>query len=179
MAEELAPESTSASRQKSCNACVKAKRGCDKQHPLCSRCEEKKISCIYAKRTYAEAFQSDFDFNSVELDMSWAGLTALSSSINFVDDILPSPATSASLDTTRLPMLDAFIDPLLTFAENQATSSSYMQLISCAGGQLGQQQEKEQALSKFDYAQMADICVCHYLMKPKKMPLLTFRQDAI
>ena len=156
MAEEPAPDSTSASRQKSCSACVKAKRGCDKRHPVCSRCEEKGISCIYAKRTYAKAFQSGFDFDSVELDMSWAGLTALSSSANFVDGPQPGSVTSASLNTTHLPTPDAFIDPFLAFAENQPTSSSDMQLINNADGQLGQQQ----ALSKFDYAQMADICVC-------------------
>lgn len=167
MADEPAPESTSASRQKSCNACVKAKRGCDKRHPVCSRCEEKKISCIYAKRSYAEAFQSGFDFDPVGLDMSWAGLTAPSSSIDLVDDIPPSPATC-------LPTLDAFIDPFLTFADEQATSSSDMQLINSpsARGQLGQQQENQQGLSKFDYAQMADICVCYSLIRSKKMPPL-------
>ncbi|KAK9482017.1 hypothetical protein V1527DRAFT_477764 [Lipomyces starkeyi] len=154
MAEEPALESPStSSRQKSCNACVKAKRGCDKRHPVCSRCEEKDISCIYAKRTYTEAFQSGFDFGSVELDMSWAGLAALSSSIDVLDDIPPRPATSSN--TTRRPTLNAFINPFLTFAENQ----NGMQLINSAGEQLVQEQEKEQALSKFDYAQMADICI--------------------
>ena len=162
MTEELAPESSSASRQKSCHACVKGKRGCDKRHPVCSRCEEKKIQCIYAKRTYAEAF---YDFDSVELDMSWAGFTALSPSIDFVDDIPQSLAPSASVDPTRLPTLDAFIDPFLTFAENQAMPPSDTQLINNAGEPLGQQQVKEEALSKVDYAPMADLCVCDSLMK--------------
>lgn len=157
MTEESTPESSSASRQKSCHACVKGKRGCDKRHPVCSRCEEKKIQCIYAKRTYAEAFH---DFGSADLDMSWAGFTALSSSIDVVDDIPLSIAPSASLDHTRLPTLDAFIDPFLNFAENQAMPSSDMQLIINADEPLGPQQEKEQALSKFDYAPMADLCVC-------------------
>jgi hypothetical protein len=179
MTEESAPVSASASRQKSCNACVKAKRGCDKQHPVCSRCEEKNISCIYAKRTYTESFHSEYDFDSVELDTPWAGLTALSSSINFVDNIPPSPTTSAGLDAMRLPTLDEFINPFVTFTENQTTSPSDMQFINNVGGRLGQQQEEEQALSKFDYAQMADVCVCYPLVKPKKMPPLIFKQDTI
>ncbi|ODM24455.1 hypothetical protein SI65_02045 [Aspergillus cristatus] len=190
MAEE---QSTSASRQKSCNACVKAKRGCDKRHPVCSRCEEKKISCIYAKRSYAEAFQrSDFDFDPVGLTtLSWAGLTAPSSSINLVGDIPPNPATSASLDTTCLPTLDEFIDPFLNFADSQDTSLSDVQLISSAHGQPGQQQENQQGLSKFDYAQMADICIqyepwhvydpntkAHFIVQTLKGYPSTFAKDS-
>lgn len=163
MVEEPAPESASASRQKSCNACVKAKRGCDKRHPVCSRCEEKKISCNYAKRSYAEAFRSDFDFDPVESDMSWAGLTGPSSSIDLVDCIPASPATC-------LPTFESFIDPFLTFADSQAATSSDMQLISSVSArrQLGQQQENQQGLSKFDYAPMADICVRYSHNEVKK-----------
>ena len=40
-----------ASRQKSCNACVKSKRRCDKVQPICSRCAERHEVCVYnAKR---------------------------------------------------------------------------------------------------------------------------------
>ncbi|PON24945.1 hypothetical protein TGAM01_v206026 [Trichoderma gamsii] len=35
------------SKQKSCFACVASKRGCDKELPICSRCEEKEIACEY------------------------------------------------------------------------------------------------------------------------------------
>jgi hypothetical protein len=159
MAEEAVCETASASRQKSCDACVKAKRGCDKLQPICSRCEEKKIPCFYAKRTYSEAFQSDFDFDSVDLDISWAGLTAPSSTTNFVNDISSSTAIWTSQDTIDLPTLDAFIDPLLTFANNHAVSTSDTQVMNNAGGQVSQQKEKEQVVSKFDYAQTPDICV--------------------
>ncbi|KAH8597060.1 hypothetical protein B0O99DRAFT_593341 [Bisporella sp. PMI_857] len=186
MAEGSAPESTSTSRQKSCNTCVKAKRGCDKRHPICSRCEEKRISCIYAKRTYNEAFQSGFDLNSIESDLYWAGSTAPSSSVNFVDEIPPGSATSARLDTTHLPPLDAsFINPLfLTFAENRFTSAGDMQPSNSAGGQLSRQQEKEQALSMFDYAQMADLCVydpntkVHFIVQTLKGYPCTFAKDS-
>jgi len=35
------------SRQKSCNACVRSKRRCDKRTPRCTRCAEKKVDCVY------------------------------------------------------------------------------------------------------------------------------------
>ncbi|KAI5860106.1 hypothetical protein GGS23DRAFT_249423 [Durotheca rogersii] len=37
------------SRQKNCNNCVQVKRRCDRKTPVCSRCAEKNISCIYSK----------------------------------------------------------------------------------------------------------------------------------
>lgn len=157
MAEERTPEISSASRQKSCHACVKGKRGCDKRQPVCSRCEEKSIQCVYAKRTYAEAFH---DFDGVELDMSWAGFASLSSPI----DIPPSLVSSASLHTTHLSTLDA-VGPFFTFEGNQAMSPRDMQLMISDGEILDQHREKEQALSSFDYAPMADICVCHSPVK--------------
>ncbi|TEA11189.1 Transcription factor gsfR2 [Colletotrichum sidae] len=38
---------TDKSRQKSCNACVRSKRRCDKRTPRCTRCAEKNFSCVY------------------------------------------------------------------------------------------------------------------------------------
>ncbi|KAF4832708.1 Transcription factor gsfR2 [Colletotrichum siamense] len=35
------------SRQKSCNACVRSKRRCDKRTPRCTRCSEKNFACVY------------------------------------------------------------------------------------------------------------------------------------
>jgi hypothetical protein len=36
-----------ASRQKSCNACVRSKRRCDKTLPACARCTKKGWPCVY------------------------------------------------------------------------------------------------------------------------------------
>ncbi|KAL0936462.1 C6 zinc finger domain protein [Colletotrichum truncatum] len=41
------PDSADKSRQKSCNACVRSKRRCDKRTPRCTRCAEKNFSCVY------------------------------------------------------------------------------------------------------------------------------------
>ena len=73
------------SRQKSCNACVKGKRYCDKLQAGCSRCKEKKIGCVYAKRLYSEAFPADFTFDTAQLGLPWAALDSPSSVNNFLD----------------------------------------------------------------------------------------------
>ncbi|RYP08072.1 hypothetical protein DL764_002112 [Monosporascus ibericus] len=53
------------SRQKNCNSCVQAKRRCDRRTPICSRCAEKKIACVYGKAKVAsqpdkEEFEPSF-----------------------------------------------------------------------------------------------------------------------
>ncbi|CRK26914.1 hypothetical protein BN1708_000700 [Verticillium longisporum] len=40
-------DATDKSRQKSCHACVRSKRRCDKRTPRCTRCAEKGFSCLY------------------------------------------------------------------------------------------------------------------------------------
>jgi hypothetical protein len=42
-------EKHSTTRQKSCDACVRTKRRCDKLYPRCSRCIEKDCECVYQK----------------------------------------------------------------------------------------------------------------------------------
>lgn len=37
-------------RRKSCHACVKAKRRCDQRQPICARCSQRKIRCLYPAR---------------------------------------------------------------------------------------------------------------------------------
>ncbi|KAE8376382.1 hypothetical protein BDV26DRAFT_294130 [Aspergillus bertholletiae] len=41
------PGTSDKSRQKSCNACVRSKRRCDKRTPQCTRCAAKGLSCLY------------------------------------------------------------------------------------------------------------------------------------
>ncbi|KAK3330453.1 hypothetical protein B0H66DRAFT_468993 [Apodospora peruviana] len=41
-------------RQKSCNACVRSKRKCDKRAPVCSRCAERNEVCVYKRRRRGE-----------------------------------------------------------------------------------------------------------------------------
>lgn len=46
---KLDAAASAASRQKSCNACVRGKRRCDKRTPRCTRCAAKGLDCVYQK----------------------------------------------------------------------------------------------------------------------------------
>ncbi|KAF4471480.1 c6 zinc finger [Fusarium albosuccineum] len=50
-----------ASRQKSCNACVRGKRKCDKKTPRCTRCAAKNLDCVYQRLPPGASFHDDDD----------------------------------------------------------------------------------------------------------------------
>lgn len=49
MTTKIDAASSLSSRQKSCNACVRGKRRCDKRTPRCTRCAAKGLDCVYHK----------------------------------------------------------------------------------------------------------------------------------
>ncbi|EHK45299.1 hypothetical protein TRIATDRAFT_221642 [Trichoderma atroviride IMI 206040] len=49
---------SAASRQKSCNACVRGKRRCDKRTPRCTRCAAKGLDCVYQRQPQQQPQQS-------------------------------------------------------------------------------------------------------------------------
>jgi hypothetical protein len=63
----------SATRKKSCTACVKSKRRCDLKLPSCQRCRAKKLVCTYAPtgvRNQEKAVQPDLPVQVSALDSS-------------------------------------------------------------------------------------------------------------
>ncbi|KAJ5584278.1 uncharacterized protein N7459_004078 [Penicillium hispanicum] len=60
------------SRRKSCEACKTAKRRCDLAIPICSRCAQRNVSCIYPGRQTPGA--ADFYLASSQMDVAdtWA-----------------------------------------------------------------------------------------------------------
>ncbi|KAH7257264.1 hypothetical protein BKA59DRAFT_101931 [Fusarium tricinctum] len=48
-----------ATRQKSCNACVRGKRKCDKKTPRCTRCAAKGLDCVYQRLPPGAGFHDD------------------------------------------------------------------------------------------------------------------------
>ncbi|KAH6997687.1 hypothetical protein BKA56DRAFT_626518 [Ilyonectria sp. MPI-CAGE-AT-0026] len=48
-----------ASRQKSCNTCVRGKRKCDKKTPRCTRCAAKGLDCVYQKLPPGASFHDE------------------------------------------------------------------------------------------------------------------------
>lgn len=62
------PAAAAASRQKSCNACVRSKRRCDKRTPRCTRCATKRALCIYGGRAdLGDTATAAADLRSLEL----------------------------------------------------------------------------------------------------------------
>ncbi|KAI1488263.1 hypothetical protein F5X96DRAFT_94718 [Biscogniauxia mediterranea] len=81
------------SRQKSCNACVKGKRRCDKKTPSCGRCIKKRHLCIYAGQIDKPPFDDSADAARA-LD-TFTDPTSTSSGDDFV---LDPTSFSASLE---------------------------------------------------------------------------------
>lgn len=116
---------TAASRQKSCNACVRGKRRCDKTFPKCTRCSAKGLDCVYQKvppmpvnssspsesssmgaghNQMPEATTADFDMSGFEMPQCNLGPNAHTS----------SATTSTTPETLALdPNLDFNIADLI------------------------------------------------------------------
>ncbi|KAM3562628.1 hypothetical protein ARSEF4850_002689 [Beauveria asiatica] len=58
MTTKIDTASSLSSRQKSCNACVRGKRRCDKRTPRCTRCAAKGLDCVYHKMPPSSTAQS-------------------------------------------------------------------------------------------------------------------------
>lgn len=83
----------------------------------------------------------------------------MSPSMDNVHDVPPNSTTSSSLDTSHITTTGGFNDQFIILTDSQTTALSDVQLISSISGPIAQQ-DRDRALSKFDYTQMADICVC-------------------
>ncbi|KAI0154863.1 hypothetical protein GGR57DRAFT_502056 [Xylariaceae sp. FL1272] len=103
------------SRQKSCNACVKGKRRCNKALPACSRCVKQRYLCIYGGQT-------DFSFRNSADDPISQECFANPAPMTGVDLFMPGPdvfslpfATNTEMTpsaTVRFP-LDSRADDLV------------------------------------------------------------------
>ncbi|KAI1045642.1 hypothetical protein LB505_004811 [Fusarium chuoi] len=122
---------SAASRQKSCNACVRGKRKCDKKTPRCTRCAAKGLDCVYQRLPPGANFHDDdlcaglgatenlnevpdfdmgFDINDLGVDSS-ASASASTSTSNPTPDSLDRVTTSSiELDS---PLDFSIIDHLM------------------------------------------------------------------
>ncbi|KAF4963167.1 hypothetical protein FSARC_8793 [Fusarium sarcochroum] len=115
-----------ASRQKSCNACVRGKRKCDKKTPRCTRCAAKGLDCVYQRLPPGANFHDDdigagldaTDFNDVPdfdmgFDINTLGTTTDSSAStsNTTPDSL-GRATTSSIELDS-PLDFSIIDHLM------------------------------------------------------------------
>ncbi|KAJ8129624.1 hypothetical protein O1611_g4005 [Lasiodiplodia mahajangana] len=143
-----------ASRQKSCNACVRSKRRCDKRKPACSRCVKQRWSCIYGGRAHAGAtlggsaevpfsmdFSSDPTLNSDPfIPAPNAPPTMLGTDLGLASDLAFQFNNDFSSLFTMSGSSSFPGDPWLSrFAEESATP-------------------REKSLMRRDYSKMAPVC---------------------
>ncbi|WZH50226.1 C6 zinc finger domain protein [Fusarium acuminatum] len=60
-------ETSGKSRQKSCNACARRKRRCDRRTPKCAPCAKQGLSCLYHK--FPSGSGSDNSGNAMDIDL--------------------------------------------------------------------------------------------------------------
>ncbi|KAI1330968.1 hypothetical protein F5Y16DRAFT_320686 [Xylariaceae sp. FL0255] len=91
-----------ASRQKNCYACVQAKRRCDRRTPICSRCIEKKTTCVYTKkRPVSQIGRSDIGSDSQPDGPAFENSdTSVFGSLDIHDGPTAGPLSSPPQDTT-------------------------------------------------------------------------------
>lgn len=142
MGHTTAVAGNAASRQKNCNACVQAKRRCNRRAPVCSRCVEKKVACIYEKTRAAVSSQPGNENFEVEpymesLDFAHSFSPGLSLDPDFLGAMptdfqtgtaTAEPLPSSVMDATRSG--DAHIDPLMWLFDGDMTVDKDQWLIS-------------------------------------------------
>ncbi|KAK7752734.1 hypothetical protein SLS62_005286 [Diatrype stigma] len=153
------------SRQKSCNACVRSKRRCDKRAPACGRCTKKRYMCVYGGLTdMPHAAFEDATHDPIQLDSPpGPGSDTCGDAPTFDAAGFSTPLDAASLGLANSPTttlrldnsLESFLDtlPLVGFEDASWQSSSVLR----------QQFELpsapcEQTLTLKDYAGMLDMC---------------------
>jgi hypothetical protein len=104
-----------ASRQKSCNACVRGKRRCDKRAPNCTRCAARGLDCVYQRLPHS----SMTDASSVSASASAAAAAAADLAdfgLNFDMDMEGLTSDSSPGSSSLHTDLGLQLDPVLDFS---------------------------------------------------------------
>ncbi|KAI0385795.1 hypothetical protein F5Y04DRAFT_244671 [Hypomontagnella monticulosa] len=154
----MAPNGVS-SRQKSCNACVRSKRRCDKRTPACGNCTRKRYLCVYGGQLNVQSY-NDCAGIPMCLD-SLAGSPPGSGEEGFVlDDVgfstafgagiaIPSDMT-LQMDSAIESMLGSMIGNGLGDTTGESDILSHNARITRA--------PPSKALSREDYSKMLPMC---------------------
>ncbi|XXG93866.1 hypothetical protein Hte_000115 [Hypoxylon texense] len=113
------------SKQKSCNACVRNKRRCDKRTPACSNCTKKRYLCVYGGRLQmnSSANSADVPLSTVSFGDSMSTpcdsvmLDDSGSSTSFDVNLGLSPSTILHIDSA----FDSLLNSTLESAYDQAS----------------------------------------------------------
>ncbi|KAH7326597.1 hypothetical protein B0I35DRAFT_475226 [Stachybotrys elegans] len=113
-----------ASRQKSCNACVRGKRRCDKKTPRCTRCGAKGLDCIYQRMPPSSGSSSSSSalsptLPSAQLHQPSLNTPTLPDMVDFDMGGFDMESLSAGTDTSPESLqndLTLTLDPALDFS---------------------------------------------------------------
>ncbi|KAI8946470.1 hypothetical protein F4801DRAFT_593362 [Xylaria longipes] len=160
-----------ASRQKNCNSCVQAKRRCDRRTPVCSRCVEKKLACIYVyskprtasrpkkrAREPTPCTETPLDFTDLSFDM------------DYLEDMPTGFHTDVAVESTPHSIQDTVfgsdisMDTFMHLIGNSSSSSSDHWLISPEEDQLSQRPSTpadEEVTRGYQQMMVCQLDACH------------------
>lgn len=107
-----------ASRQKSCSSCVQSKRRCDRKTPVCTRCAEKKSTCVYGKeprRSSPSAQEFDIAIDVERLESANSARSPFLTDSSLHVDYLGRMHISADADTVMEPASNTLLDTVNDF----------------------------------------------------------------
>ncbi|KAK2603830.1 hypothetical protein QQS21_003954 [Conoideocrella luteorostrata] len=113
---KLDDNASAASRQKSCNACVRGKRRCDKRTPRCSRCSAKNLDCVYQKLPPGAGASTSAATSATTSATTSSNSPAIGSAANV------SYSSSAGQSAGPQPPLDALMSGSCPISSNAATA---------------------------------------------------------
>ncbi|KXJ86537.1 hypothetical protein Micbo1qcDRAFT_219106 [Microdochium bolleyi] len=166
-----ASNENTASRQKSCNACVLGKRRCDKTQPACARCASRGVACHYGRSRTRGPPGATLSSQQI-----------VHGGLDGDTETLATPASffSPNLDTAMVDNfhIESYLDPDLAledmfrgFVEDSIGSERSLSLAaeqSTTETELGSLQET--TLTRNDYAKVAPMCLTHVVAQEMYQP---------
>ncbi|KAI0890503.1 uncharacterized protein GGS22DRAFT_14452 [Annulohypoxylon maeteangense] len=142
-------------RQKSCNACVKSKRRCDKQIPSCGNCLKRRFPCSYGGKS---AMQSHSNSASGSSSGSVASPPAVYESSSALHNGF-SAIFDMDLDFPDATLhFDGALESLLnSMADNQFNDTDKLSGLLGRDAQTGPSSTSK-SLSRIDYSKIAPVC---------------------
>ncbi|CAJ2502414.1 Uu.00g098080.m01.CDS01 [Anthostomella pinea] len=127
MESPAARSSLPAPRQKNCTSCVQVKRRCDRRTPVCSRCAERKLDCIYSKTKHntndPPSLTEALPFATPVGSQFGPGL---SFDMGRLGEFPPDPQPNGATDPTSASVIDAF-------GSEDAPMGNFMDLLGNCG----------------------------------------------
>lgn len=155
----------SRSRQKSCNACVRSKRRCDKRAPACGRCTKRRYLCVYGGLADIRHAFGDSAHDPIQLDSlpdpgsDTCGDAPIFNAADFTTPLDPNLALVTSPTLQLDSALESFLDalPVIDFEDDASwQTDAFKQQLQVPSASC------EQALTLKDYQKMLNMCVCDW-----------------